>query len=142
MPNDQCINTSVFNLNALNCNTTIQSLCYLHGQGVPGMFGRVWLLTYADSFLEPQMRAGCQVWTKSGPTTPGEELNKRCCPLPDIPIDQGNDLTCMKRCSSRSDHFSVSLSGWPGQKSVFSCCSGGIFETLCSDIVIIAATVC
>ena len=92
--------------------------CYLHGQGVPCMFDRVWLLSYADSFLEPQMRAGCQVWTESGPTTPGEELNKRCCHLPDTPTPQGNDLTGMKRCSSWSDHFSVGLSGWTGQKLV------------------------
>ena len=64
---------------ALRLKTDVLMQC----QCVPCMFGRVWLVSYADSFLEPQMRAGCQVWTKSGPTTLGEELNKRCCPFPD-----------------------------------------------------------
>ena len=50
-------------LKALRLKTDVLMHCYLHGQGVPCMFGRVWLLSYADSFLEPQMRVGCQVWT-------------------------------------------------------------------------------
>ena len=85
--------------------------CQLHFPGLAHLLrwlARVWLVLHADSFLEPQMRAGCQVRTESGPTT-GEELNKRCCPLPDIPIPQGNNLTCMKRHRCRSDCFSVSL---------------------------------
>ena len=47
------------------------------------MFGRVWLVSYVDSFLEPQIR---ELGVRCIPTTPGEELNKRCCPLPDTPL--------------------------------------------------------
>ena len=34
------------------------------------------------------------------------------------PTPQGNDLTCMIRHSSWSDHFSVSQSGWPRRRLV------------------------
>ena len=92
--------------------------CCLHGQGVPCMSGRVWLVSHCDSLLEPQMRAGVRCGPKvdkrllESSSTRGAALSL----MP--PTPQGNDLSCVKRSGSWSDLFSVNLSVWPGQKIV------------------------